>query len=222
MKRRVISMFVALVLLVTAAQPALAVEYNTVGNTSAGTTATVISREEYISAVAELEGLSYEVAEKRNDENVCQVARASDERVGYATIEKEAGTIVGKKLNKTDKDYTRTVKIAAYVAYVYNVVTGEPVEILEISAPYAFIDIKNFSIDYVDFDHGDYRIKLHSTTKGSITVIGQFSYVEDGISVGAGLPGNLFSVSKTVGGFKIVTNDITFSALFLLIDCPRR
>ena len=168
-----------------------------------------ISRETYISFMANEKGISYEEAERLDDEQNRIIERAQDEVIRYVTLEKSAGGIYD------GAGYSKTVNLAVYAKYLYNLGLNKPVELLEVSAPYAYIS--GISMDRITFDHGDYDITRNSTTKSTVTVIGSFTYTEPGVSVGVG--GNIVSVSTTVGDCTITTEAITLSAVFTILDC---
>ena len=168
-----------------------------------------ISRESYISVMAEEKNISYEEAETLDAKQNLSITRGVDEQIRYATLEKTAGTI------SDGKSYSQKVTIAVYAKYVYNLEIKKAIELVEISAPYAYIP--GVSIDNLTFDHGDYAITKNSSTQSSVVVIGSFVYTQPGISISVG--GNILSVGTEVGGYRITTKAITFRANFFASDC---
>jgi hypothetical protein len=137
------------------------------------------------------------------------ITRASDEVIRYATLEKTAGTIYNSN------GYSKTVNIVVYAKYLYNNGLKEPVELVEITAPYAYIP--GISTDRTTFDCGDYAITKNSTTKSTVVVNGCFTYVDPGVSISTG--GNIISAGIVMGDYTITTNAITLKAVFVLSDC---
>lgn len=168
-----------------------------------------ISREEYITILAEEKNISYEEAEKLDEEQSLRITKAPDEIVRYATLEKSAGAI------HNNADYWKSVNIVVYAKYLYNTATHKLVELIEITAPYAYIP--GVGEDRTSFDHGDYAITKESTTKSSVVVNGSFTYTDPGIGISAG--GDILGVSYQLGGTVITTRAITLKATFFLSDC---
>lgn len=58
------------------------------------------------------------------------------------------------------------VYISVYAKYLYSHESRDPVELIELSAPYAYLP--GISLDRITFDHGDYAITKDSTKKAQL------------------------------------------------------
>lgn len=207
MKKKMISLLLVLALVVGICPAAFAVEDANQG--AKDVTVTEITREEYIVALAKDKSISYTEADRLEREQSPKITRAIDEVVRYVTLEKRAGAITN------GAEYTKNVNIGVYASYLYDRTNKEYLELLSISSPYAYIP--GISSDNFTFDHGDYTIEKNSSAMSSVIVLGTMVYHESGITIGAG--GNIFNVSKELGGVVITTKLLTLKASFYLADC---
>ena len=156
---------------------------------------TEITREEYIQALMECEGMNYEEAVAEIPEHKL---RSSDEVIKYAVVEKYAGNVTN------NDDYVRRIVFAARATYVYNKALKKVVSIDELRAPYAYIDML---VDGdVMLEHGEIDVQRDTTTatKWSMLMLGHVVYVDPGFSVSVG--GNILGVSRDVGGWRVTTD----------------
>lgn len=167
------------------------------------------TRERFVAAMALEKGISYEEADRLEQESSPIVVQAADEKVKYKTVNIPARAISG------GSNYSKTVYIAAEVRYVYSYELGRNVTIEDIYAPYAYIP--GISADNITFDHGNYDIQ-HDNTSGVITVIGSFVYSDSGVDVSVG--GDVVSVSKNYGSYTITTGVVTLKAPINIRNLP--
>lgn len=83
------------------------------------------SRERFVASLARKHNISYEAADRMEQQSASAPPHGYDEGIGYQTIHKKAGTL---------KDHMGTydVNIEAQVQYVYNRATGEAISIEDV------------------------------------------------------------------------------------------
>lgn len=150
--------------------------------------------------------------EKLEAEENAQILRKPDEGITYALVEKLAYTI------SNGSQYYQKVYIFAQLKYVYSTITGTPLSLEGIEAPYTYLP--GINPDDIEFDHGDYTITKYNNQEGTVAVTGSYTYYQKGISIGVG--GDILGVSGNLFGCTIRTYPLGLRATFKLSDCPRK
>ncbi|MEA3422743.1 MAG: hypothetical protein U9Q80_02905 [Bacillota bacterium] len=155
-------------------------------------TVTESTEENFINSLAEKENISYKDAEILNSFNLSEndgvVTRSMDEAIGYKQLESES---------PIDDSEISTV-IAVEVQYLYNVVTGDAIEILNLGNPYIRIagDIVSEK-----WDGSDPNVS-HTSSTGRISYTGSaYVEVQNGLEVGLGIAGWTFGGSTSTTTF---------------------
>lgn len=162
------------------------------------------TRERYIASIALKKGITFEEAEKLENEDIPTFRIPPDEVVSYKTIDKTAGYVNDKK--------RRSVNISAEVKYVKKFGSGEFIRIENIGEPYVYMP----KVSFGSFSSGGFNIE-NNGTYGRISTTGSVTYhipFTIGISIKTG------DVAE-INGNVIVGLNITTKAKTFVIDIKR-
>jgi len=210
MKKRILSLFLSLTCLGVLSASAAAAD--TVHGIPSSYWEDLTAEEAYITSLAQRKGISYDEAAKLEAEENAQILRKPDEGIAYALAEKLAYTI------SDGSQYHQKVYIFAQLKYVYSTITGTPLSLEGIEAPYTFLP--EVDPDEIEFDHGGFTITKYNNQEGTVAVTGSYTYYQKGISVGVDI--DILSVSRDFFGCTIRTYPLGLRATFKLSDCPRK
>lgn len=140
-------------------------------------TTKVSTEENFIRSLAEKEGISYDEAEKLNASILLhsgEGVKSLDEAIGYKSVE---------SISDVDDTNVETL-ISTEVQYVYNTITREAIEILNIGTPYTRV-VNN--VEGWDWDYSSPNIYNFSTS-ARISITGSV-YVEvvESVAIGLGI-----------------------------------
>lgn len=156
------------------------------------------TRERYIASIALSEGITYEEAERLENENVRAYRLPPSEVEAYKTIEKVSGTV-------SDVE-RRDVNISTEVKYIKNFDSGKFVRIEKLGEPYIYMP----GVSFGSFSSGGFN-KYNYASYGRISATGSVKYnigFTFGVSAGVGDVVNV--TGSIIGGLNITTKAKTF------------
>lgn len=171
---------------------------------------TALSREEYLAALAETEGLSLEEAEERDRRSEAGTALGEGQTVGYAILSKQAETI------EDGDQYSQPVYLTALAKYVRDDTAGGAA---------AFLDFhpKGVELPGVDpadftFQHGEEEIRRPDEKRAVYIAIGQFRCPVPDVGPAVRESGDIAALYSSGGKTMFLTNPITIHVTFGLDD----
>lgn len=156
------------------------------------------TRERYIASIALSECITYEEAERLENENVRAYRLPPSEVEAYKTIEKVSGTV-------SDVE-RRDVNISTEVKYIKNFDSGKFVRIEKLGEPYIYMP----GVSFGSFSSGGFN-KYNYGSYGRISATGSVKYnigFTFGVSAGVGDVVNV--TGSIIGGLNITTKAKTF------------
>lgn len=154
------------------------------------------TRERYVASLALRDNISYEEADKLERQERA-LLYLPDEYLRYKTIDKYAGKV------DDGAKYSESVYIATEVRYVWSRASNRLVNIENVGGSYLYIP----GVSYLDITGGNINVELYSKS-ARVSQTCSFIYEVKGVSVTVG--GDVVSISKSWGTYKITTRAKTF------------